>query len=125
MRKQITKETMLKAVLGAIMQDPETMQQMVSAAMGKPQQSQRSKVEGQGQGQGQPTPEQMAQMMAEQGQSQPQPAQSQPAMPQGMTPEMMQQMMGATPPRPSPNGSQFGEGGMPQTDPMIPPQERM
>jgi len=107
MRKQITKETILKAIMGAIVQDQTLMQQMVGAVMGMPKSQE---------GQGQPTPEQMAQM-----QGQGQPAQGQP---QQMPPEMMQAMM-----------AQQGQGAdmagmegmeqMPQTDPMTMMQERM
>lgn len=106
MRKQITKETILKAVLGTLVQDKALMQQLVGAAMGMPsgqQQQQQPQA-----GQGQPTPEEMAMMQA--GGQQPQPQ------PQQMTPEAMQAMM-----------MQQGGGGegMPQTEPMTLPQERM
>jgi hypothetical protein len=111
MRKKITKESMVKAVLGGIMQDPEIMKQMISAAMGKPQgQPQQPPQQGQGQTPP-PTPPQSEGMIGEGRQPQ--------QMPPGMTPEMMQQMMAQG------QGGMPGMEQMPQTDPMLTPQERM
>lgn len=128
MRKQITKEAMMKAIIGGVMQDPEIMKQMIGAVMGKPsgqgqptmdngqqpsaeQMQMMAQQQGQGQ-QGQPTPEQMqAMMMQQQGQGQPQ--QGQP------TPEQIQQMMMAQQGGGTPSMEQA-----PQTDPMLLPQER-
>lgn len=98
MRKQITKETILKAILGAIVQDQTLMQQMVGAAMGMPKTPP-------------PTPPQMEEQFGE-------------GSPQGMPPEMMQAMM-AQQGQGADMAGMEGMEGMPQTEPMTLPQERM
>jgi hypothetical protein len=96
MAKQVMREQLLKTMVAAVAQDPKVMGQMVQRILG---QGQPANVGGNGQTPptGQPTPEDMA--MMEQGQP---------------TPEQMAMM-------------QQGGGmeAMPQTAPMIPPQERM
>lgn len=92
MRKQITKEAILKAILGAIVQNQDLMNQLVGAAMGMPQGRQGQMSQGGGQEQ---------------------------ELPQGMTPEMLKQMMAQG------GGGMPGMEQMPQTDPMTLPQERM
>jgi hypothetical protein len=106
MRRQSTKEVMIKAIVGGIVQNPEIMQQMIASVMGQPQGEGGQKEGGMQNADGQPTPEQMAMMQGQGG------------MPQGMTPEMMQQMQGGTPP------AMPGMEGMPQTDPMLTAMER-
>lgn len=100
MRKQVVKEGLMKAIVGGIVQNPEIMQGLVAQVMGMPQQGQAQ--------QGQPT--EQAAMMQQGGQGQP--PQGQPS-PEQMA--MMQQMM----------AQGGGMEAMPQTDPMILPQERM
>lgn len=103
MQKQIAKEQIKKAMLAQIAQDPQVMGQLMQAVLGKPQQPPQppQNATGSPPAQGNPQVEQMFQ----QGQADPM---------QGVNPEMMAQLM-----------AQGGMEGMPQTDPMIPPQERM
>ncbi len=104
MQKQIAKEQIKKGMLTQLLQDPQVMGQLMQAVLGKPpvppQQPPQMPPQGPPQ-QGNPQAEQMFQ----QGQGDPM---------QGMNPEMMAQLM-----------AQGGMEGMPQTDPMIPSQERM
>lgn len=97
MQKQIAKEQIKKALLAGITQNPQIMEQLMAAVIGQPkQQPQAPQPQG-----GQPD---MSQQMP----------------PEGMPPEMMEQMQqgGGMPMQP-------GMEQMPQTEPMIPPQERM
>ena len=105
MRKQVVKEAMIKAIVGGIVQNPEIMQGLVSAAMG------------------------MKKAKAVDGGPSTALRSAQDASAEGMTPEMMAQMQAAQ------GGGVGGAGvpGMPampgmeqtpQTDPMIPPMER-
>jgi hypothetical protein len=110
MRKTAIKEAMIKAIVGGIVQNPEIMQQMIGTVMGMPQGQQPQQGGMQGAEGGQMPDE--AEMMPEEGQSTPG------QMPEGMTPEMMQQMMAA-------QGRGPGMEQMPQQDPMITAQERM
>ncbi len=101
MARQVAKEKAVKAITISILQDPEYMKQLISAAMGAPAQSQPS--QNGNQTQPQPSPDGMT------------PEQS----PEGMTPEMMQQAAAA-------QGSGMpGMEQMAQQDPMLLPQERM
>lgn len=108
MFKQKTKEELRRAIVGNIVQNPEIMQQFIQAVMGQGQQSAISGQQGQGQEQGQMQPPTPPEMGAN-GEA-------------GIPPEMMGMMQqgGGMP------GMMPGAGGeaMPQTDAMIPPQER-
>ena len=112
MRRQATKELMIKSIIGGIVQNPEIMKQMIASVMGM------------GGGQGQKAEGQKAESGMQQEQ-----------MPEGggqeMSPEMMQAMMAA-----QGRGGQGmnAEGGMqgmqgmeqmPEQDPMLTPQERL
>ena len=100
MQRQQMKEQMKKAIFAAMMQNPQVIQQAVGAIMGQPQQPDQM----------QPNPDEMAQAEAEaQEQGQPSPEQLQAMMQQG-------------------GESMSGMGnmeGVPMTDSMILPQERM
>jgi len=104
MDKQIAKERIKSAMLENLAQNPQIMQQLMAAILPQPKQPQTPPTQPQ---QG-PAPDQMQpQDMGMQ--------QGGPQLPPGLDPAMMAQMM--------------GQGGgmeqMPQTGPMIPPQERM
>jgi hypothetical protein len=98
MQKQVAKEQIYAAILQGVVQNPQFMQGIMTQIIGQPQQPQQP----------QPQPGQMPQGQPEQ----PQP----PDMGNGMPPEMTGQMQAQG----QPNMEQ-----MPQTDAMIPPQERM
>ena len=98
MEKQIAKEQIKKAMLANLAQNPEIMQQLMAAVLPQPKKP--------------PVPPTQPDQMQPQGEGMPQGG---PQLPPGIDPAMMAQMM--------------AQGGgmeqMPQTDPMIPPQERM
>ena len=98
MQKQVAKEQIYAAILQGVVQNPQFMQGIMTQIIGQPQQPQQ-----------QPQPGQMPQ-------GQPEQMQPPPDMGNGMPPEMTGQMQAQG----QPNMEQ-----MPQTDAMIPPQERM